>query len=357
MKPTLAFLSCITQFALFSCILDAEDDVFPGKTWLRKSPADAGLKESKLDAFQELVGGRGCVVRNGYLVYTWGDHDRRGDVASAAKPVYSYFLFKAVEEGRVESLDEKVVVYEPRLAELNPDLGYPDKSITWRHLANQISCYGVTERPGTAFDYSDWQMALFWDLLFKKVYQADYETVDEEVLRPFLTERLQCEDNPTLMAFGTGDRPGRLAISPRDFARLGWLYLHKGNWNGKQLISEKHAAMAVSSPLPLSIPRTNGEEAEMLPNQRSIGGGNNQTDHNGGYSWLWWLNGVARDGQRWWADAPEDMYLCLGYGGREGLAVFPSLNMITSWNETKRVHADRDFGNRAFRILSESVQE
>ncbi|MCH7689408.1 MAG: serine hydrolase [Planctomycetes bacterium] len=168
----------------------AAADVFPGKSWARRTPVEVGLDKSKLDAFGKLAGGRGCVIRYGTLVYTWGDYRRRGDVASAAKPVYSHFLFKAVEDKRIKSLDEKVEKYEPRLAKLNPQLGHPDANITWRHLANQISCYGVREKPGTAYDYSDWQMALFWDLLFTKIYKADYKTVDEKVLRPMLTDVL-----------------------------------------------------------------------------------------------------------------------------------------------------------------------
>ena len=232
----------------------AAEEVFPGKTWERKSPAEVGLDKSKLDAFARLAGGRGCIVRNGYLVYAWGNEKRRGDVASAAKPVYAHFLFKALEDGRIKSLDETATRYEPRLAKLNSKLGFPDAKIAWRHLANQTSCYGVTEAPGTAYDYSDWQMALFWDLLFTRVYKADYKTVDDKVLRPLLTNKLQCEDNPSLMAFGTRNRAGRLSISPRDFARFGLLYLHQGRWRDKQLLNEKHAKMAVSSPLPLSLP-------------------------------------------------------------------------------------------------------
>ncbi|MBI1374029.1 MAG: hypothetical protein GC159_15010 [Phycisphaera sp.] len=329
--------------------------VYPGKTWTTKKPADVSLDAAKLDAFARLAEGRGCVIRHGYLVYTWGDAAQRADVASACKPVYSHFLFAALEANRIPSLDEAVVKYEPRLADLNADLDHKDRQITWRHLANQVSCYGVNEKPGEAFDYSDMQMALFWDLLFTRVYGATYTNVDAIVLHPMLTDVLGCEDNPTMMAFGTKNRPGRLAISPRDFARFGLLYLRKGRWGDTQVISEEHAVMAVTSPLPLSIPRTAGREAEMLPGQRSIGGGNNQTDHNGSYSWLWWLNGVARDGRRWWPDAPTDMYCCLGHGGKRGVAVFPSLDLIVSWNDAKELHG-RDLGNEAFTLIADAAK-
>lgn len=200
----------------------------------------------------------------GIMVYTWGDVSRRKDVASAVKPLYTHFLLKAVEDGKIKSIDEPVYKVAPRLRGLNEALGYKDREITWRHLCNQISCYGVRERPGQAFDYSDWNMALLFDSLFLKVYGTSWEKVDSEVLGPGLTDLLGCQDKPTFMAFGTGNRPGRLAISPRDFARFGLLYLRKGNWNGKQLINAETAAATISTPLPISIPRTKGAKGEMI---------------------------------------------------------------------------------------------
>ncbi|MCB1125860.1 MAG: hypothetical protein KDM81_05150, partial [Verrucomicrobiae bacterium] len=210
---------------------------FPGREWSRRTPAAAGLRESGLKALAEYGGGSGCVVRAGCLVFEWGDISRPRDIASAVKPFYTHFLLKAVKDGKVAGFDEPLLRWEPRLKDLNPDLGFKDRGITWRHVCNQISCYGSIERPGTAFDYNDRNMALFFDTLMLKVYGTTWEKVDEEVLHPLLTDVLQCQDNPTFMAFGTGNRPGRVAISPRDFARFGLLYLHEGNWNGKQLLN------------------------------------------------------------------------------------------------------------------------
>jgi hypothetical protein len=186
------------------------------------------------------------------------------------------------------------------LKDLNPGLGYKDRLITFRHLATQTSCYGVAEAPGTAFDYNDWQMALFWDTLFLKVYGVTAGNADDQVLHALLTRPLECEDNPTFRAFGKDDRAGRLAISVRDFARFGLLYLRNGEWGGRQLISPAHACMAVKIPLPNSIPRTKAEKAEMCPGQRTLGSRvipDDQTDHLGSYSYLWWINGVDREGK------------------------------------------------------------
>ena len=38
------------------------------------------------------------------------------------------------------------------------------------------------EKPGAAYAYNDWQMALFWDTLFLKVYGAAYANVTAEVV-------------------------------------------------------------------------------------------------------------------------------------------------------------------------------
>lgn len=317
---------------------DDLEAVFPGTAWARKTPAEAGLDDEKLQQFGRFVGGRGCVVRRGYLVYAWGDVSRRADVASACKPFYSHFLFKALENGRIESLDEKAVRWEPRLKEINRELDAKDADIAWRHFANQTSCYQLAETPGTAYAYNDWQMALFWDTLFLKVYGAGYDNVDKRVFHPLLTDPLQCQDDPTMMAFGTQNRPGRVGISTRDFARFGLLYLREGNWNGKQLISREHARMAVTSPLLNAIPRAGDKETEMIPDQRSIGSPNkpdNQTDHFGSYSWLWWINGTDRDGTRMWPDAPHDTYGAFGHGGPRAMWVIPSLQIVVSYNDAK----------------------
>ena len=312
--------------------------VFPGKAWTKRTPAEVGLDARKLREFSRFVGGRGCVVRHGYLVYSWGDVSRRADVASACKPFYSHFLFKALEDGRIESLDEKAVRWEPRLKNINQELAFKDADITWRHFANQTSCYQLVEKPGTAYAYNDWQMALFWDTLFLKVYGASYENVDEQVFHPLLTDPMQCEDNPTMMAFGTKNRPGRVGISVRDFARFGLLYLRKGNWNGRRLIGREHAMTAVSSPLLNAIPQAGREAAEMIRGQRTLGSGSkpdNQTDHFGSYSWLWWINGVDRDGTRFWPDAPHDTYGAFGHGGPRAMWVIPSLDIVVSYNGAK----------------------
>jgi CubicO group peptidase (beta-lactamase class C family) len=280
----------------------------------------------------------GCVVRNGYLVYTWGDAAKRVDIASACKPWYTHFLFQAIEGGKLKSLDEPLVDLEPGLAQLNAALGHKDREILWRHLVSQTSCYGVAERPGEAFDYSDYNMALLFDNLFLKVHGATMETATVDVLHKQLTDLIGCQDGPRF------NGKGRLAASPRDCARFALLYLRNGNWNGKQLLSPEHVKAILTSPVENSVLRTSGKAAEMLPNQRSIGGGSNQTDHYGSYSFTWWING-----RRHWPAAPADTFGAFGHKGKRAFVVIPEDELIVVWNEAKIESPEME--NRALQLL------
>jgi CubicO group peptidase (beta-lactamase class C family) len=323
--------------------------VYPGKTWAARRPEEVSLAAGKLDAMAKYIGGFGCVVRDGYLVFTWGQADKRADVASACKPWFTHFLFAAIEDGKLKSIDDPVVAVEPRLGALNASLGHKDRAIRWRHLASQTSCYGVGERPGEAYDYSDFNMALFFDSLFFGVYGTSASRVTDDFLRPRLTDVLECQDSPKF-----SDR-GRLAISPRDFARFGLLYLHEGNWRGRQLLTREHVRTILDSPLSNSIRRTQEKPSEMIANQRTLGGGSNQTDHLGSYSFAWWTNGTDRDGRRHWPAAPPDTFAAVGHFGKRALVVIPGRELIVVWNES--LIAGREMENRALELLLGACQD
>jgi CubicO group peptidase (beta-lactamase class C family) len=295
------------------------------------------------------------VVRHGYMVYAWGDQSKSSDVASAFKPVLSTMLLMAVQEGRLKSVDEPVADFEPRLKTLNEG---KDGRITWRHLASQISGYGLAEAPGSAYSYNDFALTLYYDLLTKGVFQTN----GTEVLRTRLAEPLHFEDAFTFNAFRRADRDGRLALSVRDFARFGLLFLRNGKWQDTQLLRPDFIRMAINSPIPDETPLTSGREAEMLPGQQSIGGTRNITPVGPGYySFNWWLNRTNLAGQRLFVDAPPDAYVASGHGGKRTLWILPSLDLIVTWNDSPIDDHDRSPGNpdtrsnRAARLMVEAV--
>src|SRR3989442_413541 len=168
----------------------AEPPPYPGVKCKPLPPEQARLSRDRLAALSELVGGRGCVVRHGCMVFTWGDQSKSSDVASAFKPVLSTLLFLAVQEGRLKSVDDKVSDFEPRLKDLN---GGKDAAITWRHLASQTSGYGLAEAPGAAYSYNDYALALYYDTLTLKVFGTN----GTALLHTRLAEPLQFQDSST----------------------------------------------------------------------------------------------------------------------------------------------------------------
>jgi CubicO group peptidase (beta-lactamase class C family) len=324
----------------------------PGAAWEEQTPAAAGVSVEKLDALRDLAGGRGCVVRGGRLVYAWGDPARPADVASAGKPVITTLLTLAVTEGKLTGDEARVSEVEPRLTGKNA-------AITWRQLANQLSGYGLEEEPGRAWAYNDSALALFYDTLMGKVYGRP----GTEVLRSRLAGPLQFQDPVSFEAFGPQDRPGRLSISPRDFARFGLLILRGGQWGGRQVLAPSLTYLMISQPVSADTPASSGKDGPMIEGQRSLGGGRTITPVGPGYySHTWWLNGIDDRRRQLFVDGPADLAAALGHGGKRALWILPSRDLVVSWNESGIDDLDRSPGNpdskinRAVRLLTEAVR-
>jgi CubicO group peptidase (beta-lactamase class C family) len=80
----------------------------------------------------------------------------------------------------------------------------------------------------------------------------------------------------------------------RDWAKFGLLYLHKGNWNGEQILDESWVKF-VATPTNTS---------------------------NGKYGAHFWLNAGGK-----FPDVPKDMFYCSGYQGQM-VAIFPSHDLV-----------------------------
>lgn len=121
--------------------------------------------------------------------------------------------------------------------------------------------------------------------------------------------------------------------------------------------------MAVSSPVARDLPRTVARATEMIAGQRTMGATekpDDETDHHGSYSWLWWINGVDETGHRFWPNAPVDTYACLGHAnGMRGLAVIPSLDLVISWNDTRfdRLPAEPHPAGEFFHLIAAAIQD
>jgi len=82
--------------------------------------------------------------------------------------------------------------------------------------------------------------------------------------------------------------------TPRDWSKFGLLYLHKGNWNGEQILDESWVKYTTTP--------------------------TNTSD--GKYGAQFWLNAGGK-----FPDVPRDMFYCSGYQGQM-VAIIPSLDMV-----------------------------
>ena len=268
------------------------------------------------------------------MIHEWGDTAFRNDVASSIKPVYAFLALEAVQEGRLASLDDRVVKWAPELAELNPELGSPERAITFRQLLQQTSGYGLEEDTGDAFAYNDYATGLLAWTLFRRVYASPPEQDDEVLNGGLLGAVIGFEDAPTVLH--PNSRPYRIRISARDMARFALLYLRGGKWQGRRVLREDLFREAMSEPLPMDFPRTSGEEAEHLEEVESIGGGKDQKNHLGCLGYFWWFNRITPDGTRLLPDAPAGTFMGSGYGGRFAMVVMPELDLIAIWLDVRQ---------------------
>jgi CubicO group peptidase (beta-lactamase class C family) len=105
-------------------------------------------------------------------------------------------------------------------------------------------------------------------------------------------------DGKKMRSVGGGTRwGGGLWINTRDEARYGYLFLRKGKWEGKQIISDKWVEMATT------------------PGRVALD-----------YGYLWWLNTAHKQ----WPSAPESSYAALGYGSNT-IWIDPEHDLVIVW--------------------------
>lgn len=288
--------------------------VYPGRTWETREPDQVGLDGARLDEFATKVGGDGCVIRDGFLVKSWGNLTRHAWWASASKPVLSTCLLLAVQDGKLPSVDAPV-------KSVGWQLSAKDSTMTFRHLANMMSGYACADAPGTAWGYNDFAIQL---------YGLSLEKVLQRPLDDFIRDRLgalQFEDGVFF-----GQRKGGLGVgaSPRDFARLGWLWLNRGDWRGQQSLSKRLFLDYIKPGVPADLPRTAGKAEDYLA-IGSYGGGTDQTQYGPGvYGFNFWFNELMASGERVWPALPADTFQANGMWNRDTVTIIPSLRMVVA---------------------------
>jgi len=329
----------LAAFALrFATSLAAADlkPVWPTPDWPRATPAEASLDAAQLAAARDYAltgGGSGCIVRRGWLVFSWGDVRQRYDLKSTTKSFGAAALGLAVLDGKVR-LSDRARVHHSALGtppESNANTSWLDE-ITILHLASHTAGFDkpggyvpLLFRPGTMWSYSDSGPNWLAECL-TLAYRRDLdELMFERLFTPIGIQRTDLvwrvnQYRPDLIEglkrreFGAG-----ISANVDAMARFGLLWLRDGEWNGARLLPREFVRQAARS-----VPGVRG-----LPVHKPEDYGR-ASDH---YGLLWWNNangtipGVPRDS--FWAWGLYDSLI----------VVMPALDLVVaragqSWKRT-----------------------
>jgi CubicO group peptidase (beta-lactamase class C family) len=240
----------------------------------------------------------GIVVYKGYIVAEWGEPGRADMTHSVTKSFLSVVIGVAVDQGLIHSVLDTVVAYMPpvevydpvapaRTAEQigQPQFLYPfasphNRLLTWEVMLRQTSDWeGVLwgkadwadrpegpaseyltrkrNEPGAVWKYNDVRvnaLALAATCVWRKPLPQVLKTYIMDPIGASGTWRwngyrnawIVLDGQPVQSVSGGGHWGGGMVINAYDMARYGLLTLHRGNWNGRQLLSEQWVRQALT---------------------------------------------------------------------------------------------------------------
>jgi len=311
---------------------------FPNDEWQSSTPEEQGMASALiLQMFQEIQNKNidihsVLLVRNGYMVteaytdpYT---QDIKHPIFSVTKSVTSMLTGIAMHEGYIDNINQNVLEFFPEIGKNVTDENVPN--ITLEHLLTMSAGYNTTttlpagllhqkdpsfdtvehiltwnsvlQKPGTTFFYDSGLPHLMSAIIQETVGISTLDYAQEKLFDPLGITNVTWETDPRGIPLGnTG-----LMLSPRDMAKLGYLYLNRGQWNGEQIIPAKWVDQSTTKHI----------DTKGLMNEAE----------DDGYGYFWWIDAYGG-------------YSAHGFGGQY-IFVVPKLNLVAVFTSGL---ADPDF--------------
>lgn len=284
--------------------------------------------------FDRLFDGRDP-VRGPYNYYDpdWHPYYRHGGLhtmQSVSKSVTSALVGIAIDRGELPPVETKVMPLFASFRQPPPDprrdamtlqhvltmttgIRWDESTVTYTDPAN--SCAGMershdwiqfvldqpmADAPGTRFEYNSGATELLSQLIKQGTGTHAHEYAAKHLFAPLGITDSYWKTTPT----GLADTEGGLYLTARDLAKIGYLYLHDGVWEGRRLLPE---GWVTTSTTPLIDTRPGQARSRK-------------------YGYQWWVL-PTRDGG-------ATAYAALGYGGQR-LIVVPDrqiVAVVTGWN-------------------------
>ena len=207
------------------------------------------------------------VVRNGYLVFeryaNGGYEDAPASGYSVTKSVTSLVIGAAQDQGLLGSLDVSVMGYFPEypvveypapekgaitlehVLQMRTGLGWDEWTIPYTEPENPTTLLAqssdwikhvldlpMVSSPGSEFQYNSGATMLLSGVLRNEAGRPADEYAEEVLLGPLGAEGWSWQMGPDDVA-NTG---WGLSLSARDMARIGYLVVVDGEWNGRRIV-------------------------------------------------------------------------------------------------------------------------
>ncbi len=265
---------------------------------------------------EEYFGGSGRV---GGPYVTSQYRNRIHQLASCTKSVNSTLIGIARDGGLLPNLDTAVIDFFPEYADLvdeekgtitvrhlltmSAGLRWNELSISYNNSDNDVNRMWTSadflpyffkrpldEKPGEIFNYNSGASDVLGEILHRLTGLPADQYAAQHLFRPLGITDFAWSRHPS----GYPATSGGLSLRPRDLAKIGLLFLHRGEWKGKRIVSEEWVADATAG--------------HISTGSRS-------------YGYQWWLRQDRSSGQTY------RCYYAIGYGGNF-LSVYPALNLI-----------------------------
>ena len=324
-----------------------ERDYWPTDGWRAAAPEAHGIDPAALAAVDARVPSETpdlsalLVVRHGYLVfersYNGYDPAEPINVRSVTKSVTGALIGIALAEGHISGLDQTVGELipdrippdaDPRVAdvtleqllEMTSGLAW-DAGSDWPTLTASDDWVALTLGqpvvgvPGQTYVYNTGGSHLLSVIVEAATGQDAEEYARDKLFGPLGIEPGDWPRSPQ----GEPSGGSGLELTARDMAKLGYLFLNQGSWDGEQIVPADYALAATT--------------------YQSAG------DATGGW---------ANYGYQWWITATDfgyPAYFALGYGGQH-IFVVPALDLVVVAAVERRVPREE---LRTPRYLIESI--
>ncbi len=242
---------------------------WPTDGWRTSTPEEQGMDSAPLAEMAAEIGERNMnihsllVIRNGYLVsenyFSGGTKDSIHVIFSATKSFISTLIGIALDQGAIATLDQPVLDYFPErpIANLDQrkesitleDLLMMRSGLDWAQddvqMFNEMKkqpdwVQYVLDRPMATAPGEKWVYCSGCSHLLSAILQEATGMNTRAFASQVLFEPLGISEMLWLAdPHGIPDGGAGMRLKPRDMAKLGYLYLQDGQWDGQQIVSKE----------------------------------------------------------------------------------------------------------------------